>query len=86
MQPSLHLCLAVSNNIHMEIGSMARELGRRGGRARARALPAAERKRIAALGGLTRSLTRHAARRIEDNFKALAAADALRLAGSRLGR
>jgi hypothetical protein len=47
---------------------MARALGRRGGRARARNLTADERRRIAALGGAARRRSLDAARRLAANF------------------
>jgi hypothetical protein len=47
---------------------MARALGRRGGRARARNLTADDRHRIAALGGAARRRSLEAARRHADNF------------------
>ena len=47
---------------------MARALGRRGGRARARTLTADERRRIAALGGAARRRSLDAARRLAANF------------------
>jgi hypothetical protein len=47
---------------------MARLLGRKGGRARARRLPARERARIAALGGRARAESGRATRRILDNL------------------
>jgi len=62
----------------MNLRQMARILGRKGGLARARKLSKAERRRIASLGGLTRSLSRHAARRIRDNFMYVAAIEQLR--------
>ena len=46
--------------------------------ARARRLSAAERRAIAALGGRARSLSFHAARRINENFRYLEAVEALR--------
>ena len=64
----------------MDTHLIAQALGRLGGNARARALPPAERRRIAAQAGLSRSIARHIARRIDENFRALAAADALRRA------
>ncbi len=64
---------------------IAQALGRMGGKARARALPPEERRRIAAQGGLSRSLSRHAARRIEHNYSYLRAAQKLRRAGRRHG-
>jgi hypothetical protein len=48
---------------------MARALGRKGGKARARRLPPEERRRIAALGGRARAISIHAARRIAENFR-----------------
>lgn len=69
----------------MEPNRSAQALGKLGGMARARRLPAGERRRIAALGGLSRSLARHAVRRIEGNFMALKAADVLRRAFQRRG-
>jgi hypothetical protein len=51
---------------------IARALGRRGGRARARSLTADERRRIAALGGDARRRSFQLARRHEDNFRYLA--------------
>jgi hypothetical protein len=67
----------------MDTHRYAQELGRLGGLARARKLDPAERRRIASLGGLTRSLSRHAARRIEQNFRYLAAVTDLRRASLR---
>jgi hypothetical protein len=52
----------------MTLGDIARTLGRRGGRARARRLSATERRRIAALGGQARRQSLQVARRIADNF------------------
>lgn len=57
---------------------MAAVLGRRGGRARARRLSAAERRRIAALGGQARASSMQAARRLTDNLLYLAAVVELR--------
>jgi len=48
---------------------MARALGSRGGRARARNLSALERRRIAALGGAARRRSLELARRLDDNFR-----------------
>jgi len=67
----------------MDTHRYAQALGRLGGLARARKLDRAERRRIASLGGLTRSLGRHAAQRIEQNFRYLAAASDLRRASLR---
>lgn len=47
---------------------MARALGSRGGRARARRLTAEERRRIAALGGAARRRSLELAQRHHDNF------------------
>jgi hypothetical protein len=52
---------------------MARELGRRGGSARAARLSARERSRIASLGGNARRRSLRAARRVDDNFRYVAA-------------
>jgi hypothetical protein len=62
----------------MSIRQFAQALGRRGGRARARSLSSQERKKIASLGGRTKALSHHAARRIEDNFRYLEAIEALK--------
>jgi hypothetical protein len=56
----------------MNARQMARELGRRGGRARARNLTPDERRRIAALGGIARRQSLEVAQRHEDNFRYLA--------------
>jgi hypothetical protein len=53
----------------MNASEMARALGRRGGRARGKRLSAAERKRIASLGGNARLQSLQAAGRIADNFR-----------------
>jgi hypothetical protein len=53
----------------MNAAEMARVLGRRGGRARGRRLSAADKKRIASLGGKARFQSLQAARRIADNFR-----------------
>lgn len=55
----------------MNAQEMARLLGRRGGRARAKKLSAEERRRIAALGGQARRRSYEAARHIIDNFRYL---------------
>lgn len=62
----------------MNLRHVAKALGRRGGLARARRLAPQERKKIASLGGRAKALSRHAARRIEDNFRYLEAIEALR--------
>lgn len=48
---------------------MARRLGRRGGRARAKRLSAEQRRKIASMGGRARGLSLLAARRIADNLR-----------------
>jgi len=62
----------------MNLSDIARALGRRGGRARARRLSAAERKQIASLGGRARRQSMQAARRVTDNFRYATAVDLLR--------
>jgi hypothetical protein len=57
----------------MNTRDMARALGRRGGRARARTLTADQRRRIAVLGGAARRRSLELARRHRDNFMYLAA-------------
>lgn len=52
----------------MNTRDMARALGRRGGRARARNLTADQRRRIAALGGAARRRSLEAERRLAANF------------------
>ena len=61
------MCLAVSIIEVVNAHDMARALGRRGGRARARNLTADERRRIAALGGAARRRSLEAARRLAAN-------------------
>jgi hypothetical protein len=53
----------------MNASEMAKALGRRGGRARGKRLSAADKKRIASLGGKARVRSVQAARRIVDNFR-----------------
>jgi hypothetical protein len=62
------MCLAVSIMDVVNTRDMARALGRRGGRARARNLTADHRRRIAALGGAARRRSLDAARRLAANF------------------
>ena len=62
----------------MKTKDIAKALGRLGGRARAKKLSAAHRKKIASLGGRIRAMARHAERRVEDNFRYLHAIEALR--------
>ena len=57
---------------------MARMMGRRGGRARARRLSAERRRQIASLGGQARHRSLQAARRIADNLAYAAAVLELR--------
>ena len=57
---------------------MARVMGRRGGRARARRLSAERRRHIASLGGQARRRSFLAARRIADNLRYAAAVQDLR--------
>jgi hypothetical protein len=53
----------------MNASEMARVLGRRGGQARGTRLSAAEKKRIASLGGMARFQSIQATRRIVDNLR-----------------
>jgi hypothetical protein len=64
----------------MRLRSIAQTLGRRGGLARARKLTSERRKEIASKGGRSKALSRHAARRIRDNFEYLRRVEALRKA------
>ncbi len=57
---------------------MARRLGRRGGRARAKRLSAERRRHIASLGGQARRRSLLVARRIADNLRYAAAVFELR--------
>lgn len=57
---------------------MAREMGRRGGRARAERLSAEQRRRIASLGGRARQRSLLATRRLAENLLYAAAARELR--------
>lgn len=66
------MCLAVSIIAVVNTRDMARALGRRGGRARARNLTADERRRIAALGGAARRRSLELAQRHAANFMYLA--------------
>lgn len=71
--------LSVKYSGPMDVRAMARAMGRRGGRARARRLSAARRRQIASLGGRARHRSLLVARRIADNL--LYAAAALELRG-----
>ena len=55
----------------MDSSAFARALGRRGGLSRARRLTAADKSRIASMGGHARRESLKAARRIADNFQYL---------------
>jgi hypothetical protein len=61
----------------MDYRGVARALGSRGGRARAKRLSVERRRVIASLGGVARRESLAAARRIADNFAYAAAAEAL---------
>ena len=52
----------------MNASEMAKALGRKGGRARAKRLSNLDKKRIASLGGKARAQSLEAARRIAHNF------------------
>ena len=64
----------------------AKALGRRGGLARARRLSAERRRQIASLGGTSRARSLQAARRIDENFRYVAALRELRGASSAVTR
>ena len=70
--------LALSKIEVMNASEMARALGRSGGRARGKRLSAADKKRIASLGGKARFQSLQATRRIADNFRYAAVLDDLR--------
>jgi hypothetical protein len=53
----------------MDVSEIAKALGRRGGQARSARLSAADKQRIAGLGGRARRQSLEAARRIADNFR-----------------
>jgi hypothetical protein len=65
----------------MSMKSIARALGRRGGISRARKLSPERRREIASQGGRSKALSRHASRRIRENFEYLKKVNALRKAG-----
>lgn len=56
------------NYLMTNLQASAKALGRLGGQARARRLPPADRRRIAALGGAARGRSLEVARRIVENF------------------
>jgi hypothetical protein len=62
----------------MNASEMARALGRKGGRARGQRLSAADKQRIASLGGTARFQSLQAARRIADNYRYVAVLGDLR--------
>ena len=70
--------LSVKYDGRMKKSDMAKALGRLGGQARAARLSPADRARIASLGGHARRESLQAARRIEANFRYVAALDELR--------
>ena len=74
----LTTCLAVSYDVSMNPGEIARLLGSRGGKARAARLTSDERRRIAAQGGKARRDSADAARRIADTLRYAAAVKAMR--------
>jgi hypothetical protein len=67
-EPQLLNVLSGKYNEAVNTRDMARALGRRGGRARARNLTADARRRIAALGGAARRRSIELAQRHHDNF------------------
>jgi len=69
--------LTAKHNQSMDISDIARALGSKGGKARAKRLSPAEKQRIAALGGRARALSLHAARRVAENFRFAEAVAAL---------
>jgi hypothetical protein len=69
--------LGAKHNRAMDSSGMARALGSKGGKARAKRLAPAEKQRIAALGGRARALSIHAERRIAENFRYVEVIDAL---------
>jgi general stress protein YciG len=70
--------LTLSKNAPVDAREMARQLGRRGGRARAKRLSPERRRQIASLGGQARRRSLLAARRIADNLRYAAAVWELR--------
>jgi len=62
----------------MNVTEIAKALGRRGGLARSQRLSAAEKARIASMGGQARRQSLLAARRIAANFRYVAAVNELR--------
>lgn len=70
----------------MNTSEMARALGSRGGRARSARLSAAEKKRIASLGGEARARSLEAGRRIVENLRYAAVLGELRGRATRVRR
>ncbi len=62
----------------MNVSQLAKQLGRRGGLARAKKLSAKRRREIASLGGQVKNLSEKVVQRIEKNFKYLKAVKELR--------
>ena len=62
----------------MDVGAVARAMGRRGGRARASRLSPERRRQIASLGGRARQRSLLAARRLVENLLYVAAVEELR--------
>ena len=73
MAASGSILLGAKQEWAMDVREMARMMGRRGGRARARRLSAERRRQIASLGGRARHRSVQAARRIVDNLRYAAA-------------
>jgi hypothetical protein len=65
--------LGVKYTVFMDVRAMARAMGRRGGRARAKRLAPEQRRRIASLGGRARHRSLVVARRIVENLRYAAA-------------
>lgn len=80
------MCLAVSIIAMKSTQAIAKALGRLGGRARARRLSPAERKRIAALGGMARKRSLDADRWIAANFAYATAVQELSGRGTAMAR
>ena len=64
--------LSAKYNKAMKIHTMAKELGRLGGKVRAKRLSSKRKKEIASLGGKARSQSFVATKRIKENFNYLA--------------
>jgi hypothetical protein len=74
--PLAHL-LTAKHNRAMNTSEMARALGSKGGKARAKRLAPEEKRRIAGLGGRARAISFHATRRVAENFRYAEAMTAL---------